>query len=58
MVVGNQIRWTDLRMIKNDWEEQTYHTGSRSKLLEHQHEDQLPTYRVCQNDCFYFVCSD
>lgn len=51
VVIGNQIRWTDLRMIKNDWEEQTYHAGSRSKLLDHQHEGQLPTYRVCQNDC-------
>lgn len=51
VVIGNQIRWTDLGMIKNNWEEQTYHAGSRSKLLEHQHEGQLPTYRVCQNDC-------
>ncbi|KAF7510710.1 hypothetical protein GJ744_006076 [Endocarpon pusillum] len=46
VVIGNQIRWTDLRMIKNDWEEHTYRAGSRSKLLEHQHEGQLPTYRV------------
>ncbi len=51
VVVGNQIRWTDLRMVKNDWEEQTYYAGSRSQSLDHQHGGQLPSYKVCQNDC-------
>jgi nucleoporin NUP82 len=46
VVVGNQIRWTDLRMLKNDWEEQTYHSATWSKSVEHQEIGELASYRV------------
>ena len=50
MVVRNQIRWIDLCMVKNDWEEQTYHAANRNKVLEHQDEGEHCPYKVCGND--------
>jgi hypothetical protein len=49
VVVGNQIRWTDLRTIKNDWEEQMYHSATWSKSMEQQDVGELSSYRVRWN---------
>ena len=49
-MVGNQIRWFDLRMVKNDWEEQKDYSANRSSLSQQQDQSQHPTYRVRKND--------
>lgn len=47
VVVGNQIRWLDLHMLKNDWEEQSDFARSRNHPLELQDgEGEISKYRV------------
>ena len=46
VVVGSEIRWLDLHMVKNDWEEQTSHAANRRDLPEPQDESQVSPYRV------------
>lgn len=49
VVVGNQIRWLDLRMVKDDWREQQSHAVNRGDLVERQ-ASQFSPYRVCRNE--------
>lgn len=50
VVAGNQIRWLDLCMVKNEWEEQKDHVANRGSVHQQQDQSQHPVYRVRRND--------